>query len=331
MSLSPESKTNIKNYLHPFDIVYVGVGCALNPININENNIDNSPFTQQNLKCLSEYNTKLYILIDPELNNICLGSNGPQVFFDREIHNMKVYRSKDCSIKEVPCTSLIVESKLCLDCSLTVLAIKESIDYDKDFDILKFICEFVLIYKKKMIMQDFSGRDPTFYYLKLIKQFGKERMLENIVFDITQMYEGNCFPDVETLVITDTNGNFIQSKYDKNNINTFKDYWSMLRNLAYMMRDPTYMMRNPEEPHYNSIKTHYNSIKICVAFVIYDIIDFDFEFNIQEITKLFHIIVNKILSIKNIRERKEELVNGLLSDDEKTRTDTINKFALIMK
>ena len=304
MSLSPESKTNIKNYLHPFDIVYVGVGCALNPININENNIDNSPFTQQSLKCLSEYKTKLYILIDPELNNICLGSNGPQVFFDRERHNMKVYRSKDC-----------------LDCSLTVLAIKESIDYDKDFDILKFICEFILIYKKKMIMQDFSGRDITFYYLKLIKIFGKERMLENIVFDITQMYEGNCFPDVETLVIKDTYGNFIQSKYDKININTVQDYWSISRNLAYMIRNP---IRNPEEPHYNSIK-------ICVAFVIYDIIDFDFEFNIQEITKLFHIIVNKILSIKNIRERKEELVNGLLSDDEKTRTNTINKFALIMK
>ena len=301
MSLSPESITNIKNYLHPFDIVYVGVGCALNPININENinknNIDNSPFTQQSLKCLSEYKTKLYILIDPELNNICLGSNGPQVFFDRERHNMKVYRSKDCS--------------------LTVLAIKESIDYDKDFDILKFICEFVLNYKKKMIMQDFSGRDLTYYYIKLMKLFGKKEMLQNVIFDITQMYEGNCFPDVETNVITDTDGNFIQSKYDEININTFKDYWSMLRNLAYMMR-------NPKE-------RHYNSIKICIAFVIYDIIDFDFEFNIQEIKKLFHIIVNEILSIKNIRERKEELVNGLLSDDEKTRTDTINKFALIMK
>ena len=153
-----------------------------------------------------------------------------------------------------------------------------------------------------------------------MKLFGKKEMLQNVIFDITQSYEGNCFPDVETDVITDTDGKFIQSKYDEININTFKDYWSMSRNLAYMMR-------NPKE-------RHYNNIKICVAFVIYDIydiIDFDFEFNIQEITKLFHIIVNKILTIKNIRERKEELVNGLLSDDEKTRTDTINKFALIMK
>jgi hypothetical protein len=301
MSLSPESITNIKNYLHPFDIVYVGVGCALNPININENinknNIDNSPFTQQSLKCLSEYKTKLYILIDPELNNICLGSNGPQVFFDRERHNMKVYRSKDCS--------------------LTVLAIKESIDYDKDFDILKFICEFVLNYKKKMIMQDFSGRDLTYYYIKLMKLFGKKEMLQNVIFDITQMYEGNCFPDVETNVITDTDGNFIQSKYDEININTVKDYWPMIRNLAYMMR-------NPKE-------RHYNSIKICVTFVIYDMINFNFEFDIQEITDIFYIIVNEILRIKGIPEMKEELVNGLLSYDEKMRTDIINKFALIMK
>ena len=166
-------------------------------------------------------------------------------------------------------------------------------------------------------MQDFTGRDLTYYYIRLIKQFGKKEMLQNVIFDITQSYEGNCFPDVETDIVTDTDKNFIQSKYDKININTFKDYWPMIRNLSYMMR-------NPKE-------RHYNSIKICVAFVIYDIIDFNFEFNIQEITKLFHIIVNEILSIKNIRERKEELVNGLLSDDEKTRTDTINKFALIMK
>lgn len=295
MSLSFESKTNIKNYVHPYDSVYFGVGCAFYPIN--KNNIDNSPSTQQNLKCLERYERKLYILIDPELNDIYLGSNGPQVFFDRERHNMRVYRSKDNS--------------------LTVLAIKESIDYDKDFDILKFICEFIIIHKKKMIMQDFAGRDLTFYYLKLIKIFGKEKMLENIIFDITQMYEGNCFPDVETDVITDTYGNFIQSKYDKININTVKEYWSMIRNLAYMMINP--------------YKNHYNSIRISVAFVIYDIIDFDFEFNIQQISKLFHIIINEILIIKNIHEKKEELVKGLLSNNEKERIDIINKYAVLMK
>jgi hypothetical protein len=294
----------------------VGVGCALNPEN-DGNNI-NSPSTQQHLRCLEKYETKLYILIDPKLDDICLGSNGPKVFFDRERHNMKVYRSEDCSIKEVSCTSLIVESKPCLDCSLTVLAIKESIDYDKDFDILKFICEFVLIYKKKMIMQDFSGKDITYYYIKLMKLFGKEKMLENIIFDITQTFDGHCrFIDGEPVVATDTYGNFLQSKYDKINSNNVKEYWSMSRNLAYMMKNPK--------------KRHYNSIRICVAFVIYDMINFNFEFDIEEITDIFYIIINEILKTKGILELKEELVTGLLSDDEKTRTDTINKFALIMK
>ena len=295
MFLKEISQQYIREYLsNKYDIVYVAPGCALNPINNNDNNINK--FTQQNLNCLN-YKKKLYILIDPELDNINLGSSGPKLILVESNEHIRVFESEDET--------------------LTVLAISDYIDYDKNFDVIKLICNFVLENKIKMIMQDFTGRDLTYYYIKLIKLFGKKRMLENVVFDITQMYEGNCFPDVETNVITDTDGNFIQSKYDEININTFKDYWPMIRNLAYMIR-------NPKE-------RHYNSIKICVAFVIYDIIDFNFEFNIQEITKLFHIIVNEILSIKNIRERKEELVNGLLSDDEKTRTDTINKFALIMK
>ena len=299
MFLKEISQQYIREYLsNRYDIIYVVPGCALNPINNNDNNI--SKFTQQNLKCLKRYQKKLYILIDPELNTINLGSSGPKLILVESNEHIRVFESEDET--------------------LTVLAISDYIDYDKNFDVIKLICQFALENKIKMIMQDFTGRDLTYYYIKLMKLFGKKEMLQNVIFDITQSYEGNCFPDVETDVITDTDGKFIQSKYDEININTFKDYWSMSRNLAYMMR-------NPKE-------RHYNNIKICVAFVIYDIydiIDFDFEFNIQEITKLFHIIVNKILTIKNIRERKEELVNGLLSDDEKTRTDTINKFALIMK
>lgn len=296
MHLSNLSESYIHEYLITgYDIIYIAPGCALNPIN--ENNIDNAVYTQQNLKCLKKYQKRLYILIDPELDTINLGSSGPELILVESNEHIRVFESQDDNLR--------------------ILAISDYIDYDKDFDIIKSICQFALENKIKIIMQDFTGRDLTYYYIKLIKQFGKKEMLQNIIFDITQSYEGNCFPDVETDVVTDTDKIFIQSKYDKININTFKDYWPMIRNLSYMMR-------NPKE-------RHYNSIKICIAFVIYDIIDFNFEFNIQEITKLFHIIVNEILSIKNIRERKEELVNGLLSDDEKTRTDTINKFALIMK
>jgi hypothetical protein len=303
MFLKEISQQYIREYLsNKYDIVYVAPGCALNPINNNDNNI--SEFTQQNLKCLGKYQKRLYILIDPELDTINLGSLGKKIFdFSPKLilveanEHIRVFESEDET--------------------LTVLAISDYIDYDKNFDTIKLICNFVLENKIKMIMQDFTGRDLTYYYIKLIKLFGKERMLENIIFDITQMYGGNCFPDVETDVKTDTYGNFIQSKYDKININTVKDYWTMIRNLAYMIRNPR--------------ERHYNSIKICVTFIIYDMINFNFEFNIQEITDIFYIIVNEILRTKEIPEMKEELVNGLLSYDEKMRTDIINKFALIMK
>ena len=93
------------------------------------------------------------------------------------------------------------------------------------------------------------------------------------------MYGGICgFIDGEPDVLIDTNGNFLQSKYDKININTVKDYWSIIINLAHMIRNP--------------LDLHYNSIKICVTFVIYDMINFNFEFDIQEITDIFYIIVN---------------------------------------
>ena len=296
MFLKEISQQYIREYLsNKYDIVYVAPGCALNPINNNDNNI--SKFTQQNLKCLGKYQNRLHILIDPELDTINLGSSGPKLILVESNEHIRVFESEDET--------------------LTVLAISDYIDYDKNFDVIKLICNFVLENKIKMIMQDFTGRDLTYYYIKLIKLFGKKRMLENVVFDITQMYEGNCFPDVETDVKTDTNENFIQSKYDKININTVKDYWPMIRNLAYMIRNPR--------------ERHYNSIKICVTFVIYDMINFNFEFDIQEITDIFYIIVNEILSTKEIPEMKEELVNGLLSYDEKMRTDIINKFALIMK
>lgn len=298
MFLEDISKKYITEYLTTgYDIIYIASGCALNPIN--KNNIDNSIYTQQNLKCLEKYQKRLYILIDPELDTINLGSSGPELILVESNEHIRVFESQDKNLR--------------------ILAISNFIHYDKDFDVINSICQYVLENKIKMIMQDFTGRDLTYYYIKLIKQFGKKEMLQNIIFDITQMYEGNCYPDVETNVEIDIDGNFIQSKYNTININTIKDYWPMIRNLSYMIR-------NPKE-------RHSGNIKICIAFVIYNIIDFDFnfEFSIQEITKLFHIIINEILTIKNIRERKEELVNGLLSDNEKERIDTINKFALIMK
>ena len=147
MFLKEISQQYIREYLsNRYDIIYVVPGCALNPINNNDNNI--SKFTQQNLKCLKRYQKKLYILIDPELNTINLGSSGPKLILVESNEHIRVFESEDET--------------------LTVLAISDYIDYNKDFDILKFICQFALKNKIKMIMQDFTGRDLTYYYIKLI-------------------------------------------------------------------------------------------------------------------------------------------------------------------
>ena len=101
-----------------------------------------------------------------------------------------------------------------------VITIKEYIEYMNieseyhiaDFNFIAMIIQSCLQSNTKMILQDFTGRDTTETYYKYINIFGKEDMLDNILFDVT-CGNGDCLPELnETMASIDMNNNFIQEK-----------------------------------------------------------------------------------------------------------------------
>lgn len=69
------------------------------------------------------------------------------------------------------------------------------------------------INKTKIIVQDFTGRDLTTFYLDLFKDFNSNDLLNNVLFDVTQN-NGGCIIDMNhDYAICDIHNNFIQEKY----------------------------------------------------------------------------------------------------------------------
>lgn len=89
----------------------------------------------------------------------------------------------------------------------------ESNNYTADFNFIGMIIQNCLQTNTKMILQDFTGRDTTETYYKYINMFGKENMINNILFDVT-CGNGDCLPEFnETMASIDVNNNFIQEKF----------------------------------------------------------------------------------------------------------------------
>lgn len=67
--------------------------------------------------------------------------------------------------------------------------------------------------KTKIIVQDFTGRDITYSYINLFNIFDKTDLLNNVMFDVTQI-DGGCYITMnEQQASIDSNENFIQEKY----------------------------------------------------------------------------------------------------------------------
>ena len=89
----------------------------------------------------------------------------------------------------------------------------ESDNYTADFNFIATIIQSCLQTNTKMILQDLTGRDTTETYYKYINMFGKDNMLNNILFDVT-CGNGDCLPEFnETMGSIDMNNSFIQEKF----------------------------------------------------------------------------------------------------------------------
>ena len=82
----------------------------------------------------------------------------------------------------------------------------------------------------KMICQDYTGDDTTNFYTSLFSIFGRDLVTKNICFDVTQQ-TGGCFINFNSDMIRfDTNGDFIQEKYEKlENISDSPHYYEILK------------------------------------------------------------------------------------------------------
>jgi len=66
----------------------------------------------------------------------------------------------------------------------------------------------------KIIYQDYTGTDTTNCYASLFEIFGRENILPNVCFDVTQQ-DGGCFFQIRpNMIQLDNHGNFVQEKYE---------------------------------------------------------------------------------------------------------------------
>ena len=65
-----------------------------------------------------------------------------------------------------------------------------------------------------IIYQDYTGNDTTNAYISLFEIFGRDTILSNVCFDITQ-HDGGCSVEFKpNMIQLDSHGNFFQEKYE---------------------------------------------------------------------------------------------------------------------
>jgi len=195
------------------NMIYFGIGSAMGHYNREINDHENQQYPPFLNKFMGK---KLVILFDPDLEaHLAVESY-------MEKHN---YAYDKYAVDE---TITILRSA-----DLVVYAIKEAFEfgvgrwlegeerlklitkvdwYVSNMINLIGICLNKAI-KTKVILQDFTGRDTTDFYVKLFGTFDKSDVLNNVMFDVTQK-DGGCFIEMnESHASLDPVGNFIQEKH----------------------------------------------------------------------------------------------------------------------
>jgi hypothetical protein len=125
----------------------------------------------------------------------------------------------------------------------------------------------------KIIYQDYTGTDTTNSYSNLFEIFGRDVVLSNICFDVTQN-DGGCFIELNPdMVQLDSQGNFIQEKYE--NLTKFRNspnYLKILRNRIDILAYPTVWNYIKLKENASFEQVFVNRVKILA--ILYDL-DFD--------------------------------------------------------
>jgi len=285
------------------NLVCMFIGCSMEYYNelTEENN-------QQYPCFLNKFNgRKLIILIDPYLE---LNLKIEQYFIQK---GNPLFLINKVYVEDKPIIRVFKNNQV------IVYALNESINYIKapwfpdqeDPDIYKINTIINICVNKsdktKLILQDFSGNDTTYFYGELLKTFNRNDILNNINMDVTQD-EGGCFIKLNSdMVKLDRDGNFIQEKFInlseiKNSENFNKIFKFRIDILLYPIA--FYYSKLIESPdHELDIRNLY---KIYIIALIYNI-DFDISLKnpsyiVSKLLCLIDIMLKDIIFSKDLED-----------------------------
>jgi len=186
--------TSIVSTFKP-DIIYIGISSALGWHSIEKITPN---LNQQYPPFLNKFDKKLIILIDQ-----CLEE---KLVLESKMDLTCVLKSNKDEIK-MRIFNTSTNDK--------IIALNQHFYFDNIiqrkflFDLISYTLET----NTKMIVNDYSGRDIHYNYVEILDKFPKEKILNSVLFDITQN-DGGCYFDFNDFPIHyDDKNNFIQFRY----------------------------------------------------------------------------------------------------------------------
>ena len=296
MSIWNEIYDNINNL--EFKLVGLFIGCSMDYYSelTNENN-QQYPCFLNNFDC-----KKIIILIDP-----CLEINLKiEEYFLKLEHPLQTINKVFINDE--------IKLRVLKNDNVMIYAINEPfnyINYDwlnkigSDTEKLYTIINICLRNKTKLILQDYSGNDTSYFYADLLTKYNRQDLLNYINMDITQ-FEGGCRFNINNdMVKLDKNDNFLQEKFSKlSNIKNSKLFNKIFKFRLDILLYPILYYHNKlcEDPTFEFDKLYINKIKLL--FIIYDIEYYenvkDVNYYISKFEEIFKIILKDIIIAKDL-------------------------------
>lgn len=194
-----------------YDIIYIAIGSAMGEYSKEQITDDKN---QQFPPFLNKFGRKMIILIDPQLEEYLA------IEYYMKKHNLQFEEHKENNIRILRNEEIIVFAIKDYFYFVECLRFppeenqekKDKLDYDLS-NLINLITICLNNLNTKIILQDFTGRNTTLLYTRLFNFFDKKKLLNRVLFDVTQK-EGGCFIEMnEFQAPVDSKGNFIQERY----------------------------------------------------------------------------------------------------------------------
>ena len=306
MSIWNEIYNNINDNI---SVVCLFIGSSMSSYNeITEGN------NQQYPCFLNKFNNKkLIILIDPHLES------------NLKIEEFFMLKGNPLITDKIIYSENKISVRVLHNNEVVIYALNEAIDYIKhlwadrneqiDSPKIYTIINLCLKSKIKLILQDFSGNDTTYFYSKLFKRYNRDDLLNHINLDVTQ-FESGCRINLhKDLIKLDDKENFIQEKFmelskmEKSNL-----YNNILNNRIDMFVYPICFYHSQIIKNIDFDIDKYQLYKIGLIASIYNI-DYDEEcldlsYINQKLELLIDIILKDIIISKKNKEPLFEFIKA---------------------